>query len=156
MPTATKRKAAPAKKTAAKKAPAAKKTASPQENVAKLIRAAGKAGVTVKALATGTGTSEATVRKVVKGLEDEGKVRRDGPGVVYSTRGRRSADVANRDAQVLAAIRKAGKEGLTKAQIQEAVDTTAQLAYESIWRLRAQGEIKREGSTRNATWAMAK
>ena len=136
------------------KAAATTKAASPLENITKLIRKAGKEGIAVKDLATATGVSEATVRKAVKGLEDEGKVRRDGPGIVKAVRGggRKSEDVSNRDNQVLAAIRKAGKEGLTKKQVVEAVSTTDQLAYESLWRLRLAGSIQREGSTRNATW----
>jgi len=161
MATATK--AAP-RKTGAKKAPAKapavkKAPATPLENVAKTIKSSGQDGIAVKELAAKVGVTQDTARRAIKQLETDGKVTRDGPGRVKPVSGRggrKSAEVSNRDNQILANLRKAGKEGLSKVDVATSVETTEQLAYESLWRLRLAGQVERQGSTRNARWVFVK
>lgn len=145
---------APAK-TAAKKAakPAGKAAPSNKDRVLAIAKAAGEEGIDLKSVAAQAGVSQDTVRKAVKALEDEGKVTRDGPGrVIAKLRvGRRSAEVVERDEKILAAI--AGSEdGLPLEEVASVSGTTKRLAYESVWRLREQGKVAREGSTRSARW----
>jgi len=160
MPAGTK---APAKKAGTKKAPAKRaakttKAATPLEKITKLVKSSGAEGIAVKDLAAQAGVTQDTARKAVTKLVNEGKARRDGPGIVkpVGAGGRRSEDVVERDAKILEVIKASGKEGLTLVQVAEAVDCTRQLAYESVWRLRKAEKVHRSGSTRNAVWVSGK
>lgn len=66
-----------------------------------------------------------------------------------------STEATKRDEVVLAAIKKAGKTGASKAELATG-DITEDLAYLSIYRLRTQGKITkvRDGS-RTPRWIMA-
>jgi transposase len=132
------------------------KAPSTLDNVAKIVKDAGEDGIAVKNIATNAGVSVDVARKAVKQLTDDGKVRKDGTTVFPVSRvGRRSAEVVDRDDKILTVIKNAGKDGITLKDAAIAVSTTERLTYESVWRLREQGLVQREGSTRNARWVAA-
>jgi DNA-binding IclR family transcriptional regulator len=59
--------------------------------------------------------------------------------------------VADRDRQILDAI-VAAQDGLTIAEVADAASCGQREAYESLWRLRSDGKVHREGATRDARW----
>lgn len=120
------------------------------------VRSAGDEGVTAEQLAGTVGVSADTVRKAFKRLEEDGKVRREGQRAFPVKRqGRRDLAVIERDEKVLTAIRGGGAAGISLNEIAEQVGTTGKLAYQSVWRLRENGQVARVGDTRNARWAAA-
>lgn len=152
MPTKTASKPA-AKKAAAKKAPAKPTT---KDLLLSAAKSAGEDGASINDLATAAGVSASTAKKALKALADEGKLTVDGDTVKAKQRvGRRSADVIDRDEQILGLIAAAGADGISKADLAEKADTTERLTYESLWRLREQGKVSRSGSTRSAVWVAA-
>jgi DNA-binding transcriptional ArsR family regulator len=127
----------------------------------KLLRKAGKEGMTASDVAQALEVNATTARRQLAALVAAGDAHQERKG--NSTRwflgkaggasgtpstkqkdataqGSRTL-AAERDAEVLAAIGKAGKDGHSKVTLAEALKTTPALAYTSIWRLAKASKI---------------
>lgn len=111
-----------------------------------------------------TGLSETTVRKALKQLAEEGKVRIDKVGRTTrwslpladedEGKDKGPSEAQQRDAELVAALEANGP--LSVTQVAEVLEVKRSLAYVSVWRLAKQGKVvKKETGTRTPVWAVA-
>jgi DNA-binding IclR family transcriptional regulator len=123
------------------------------ETVLTAVRAAGREGATTADLAESLGIAKATVTRSVTKLESEDLVRRRGSLVTpVLRRGRRLIQTEERDERVLRMIRDAGSAGQTLIALARELGISRDLTYQSVWRLRSTGQVRRESATRTARW----
>lgn len=123
------------------------------ERVLETVRAAGREGVLPGDLVETLGVPKGSVTRAINGLVERELVRREGDRVrPVLRRGRRLIQTAERDELGLRLIRESGQAGLSVLDLAQRLDVTRGIAYQTVYRLRRQEQIRRIGVTRTARW----